>query len=164
MVYGSKGPGTDFMAMILCPAPKDWVESLYQLARRQMSGTLDDASDLSYDRVPTGLGRLYQHLGSVLTNVLPEEVKSLFDVRDDRLIRRELKASFRKESFHQGTDLLFKDLTRGAGDNKVVSVSDQVHLLVGTDREVLPEQHLQSVQGEVGQRRRDDAALGRTIR
>ena len=78
-------------------------------------------SDLPYDRVHARLGRLDKQLIPIHADVLPEEVKPLFDMRDDRLIGRKLKASFSQEPFHEGADLLFKHLARSAGDNKVVS-------------------------------------------
>jgi hypothetical protein len=104
--------GADHVAMILSPASQDGVEPLYKVAGRQMSGASYDTSDLPYDRVHAGLGRLDQQLISVHADVLSEEVKPLFNMCDDRLIRRELETSFSQESFHEGTDLLFKHLAR----------------------------------------------------
>ena len=38
---------------------------------------------------------------------LAEEVKPLFDVRDDRFLRGEFESSFPHELLHQGLDFLF---------------------------------------------------------
>ena len=78
-------------------------------------------SDLPYDRVHAGLGRLDQQLISIHADILSEEVKALIDMRDDRLIRRKLKTSLSEEPLHNGTDLLLEHLARGPGDNEVVS-------------------------------------------
>jgi hypothetical protein len=114
--------GADHVAMILSPASQHGVEPLYQLAGRQMPGASNDTSDLPYDREHAGLGRLDKQLISIHADVLPEEVKTLFDMRDDRLIRRKLEAPFSEEPLHKRADLLLQNLARGTGDNEVVSL------------------------------------------
>jgi hypothetical protein len=44
----------------------------------------------------------------MLTQVLPQEVEALFDMRDAGFLRRELQASFGHELFDQGLDLILQ--------------------------------------------------------
>ena len=109
------------MPVIVGPTPQEGVQPVYQLACSQTAGTSDDTSGLSHDRAHARLGRLDKQLVSIHTDVLPEEVEPLLDMRDDRLIRRKLKAAFSEEPLHERADLLLQHLSRGTGDNEVVA-------------------------------------------
>ncbi len=84
------------------------------------------------------------------------------------LFGRKLKASLPEELLDHGADFIFQQLFRGASDDEVVRISNQVNLGIGfscqrlSRWESFPEERFQSVQHHVRQRRRDDTALRRS--
>ncbi len=62
----------------------------------------------------------------MLTDVLPQEVEPVVDVRDDGLVRREVQPSLLEEPFHQRHDLVFQQLFRGSSDDEVIGKTDDI--------------------------------------
>jgi hypothetical protein len=74
------------------------------------------------------LGRLDEQFPvRVTAHVLSEEIKAFFHVGDDRLFRRELQPSFMQKLLNEEFDLSFQQFFRPAGDNEVISITDEIH-------------------------------------
>src|SRR2546430_8932012 len=99
--------------------------------------------------------------------MLSEEVEPLVNMCDAGLLRRELQAPFAKELLDEGADFTFQHVPGRTGDDEVIRISNEVDFGIdGRPRNLLPmegmvEEIFQSVQNQVRQRGRDDAALRR---
>ena len=63
----------------------------------------------------------YQQFSAAVAKILSEEIEPLIDVRDRRLLGRELELSVRQEAFDQGMDFVLQLLSRATGDDEVNS-------------------------------------------
>ena len=119
---------------------------------------------------PNAVTRLFQHAAHALprgfdqqflsefAQALTQEIKSLVNACDDGLFRRERESALPQETDDGGFDLLLQDFPRRGGDNEVIRVTDEVDFVAtGFDRGADGLFH--SVEGEVGQHGRGDAAL-----
>jgi hypothetical protein len=102
---------------------------------------------------------------------LAEEIKAVLHVRDDRLRWREFKTSFLQELLDEGFDFSFQQFFRFTGDDEVIRVTDEMNTRFLTSKgletftcgEFFLQEPFQSVQRAVGERGRDDSALGSPI-
>src|SRR4051794_22917951 len=82
---------------------------------------------------------------------------------DPGLLVRELEPPFFQEVSYEGLDLVPKEFLRGASDQEIIRIADQVDLihplLLRRPGEVFRQEPLQSVQGPVRQRGWDGPAL-----
>ena len=89
----------------------------------------------------------------------------MLDMRDAGFLWRELQAPVAQKLLDQWPDFIFQQFLGRAGDDEVIRISNEVYLWVDcgalarfTGKRLL-EQRFQSVQCQVGQRRRDNPAL-----
>src|SRR5439155_4474925 len=101
----------------------------------------------------------------VLAEDLSEEIEPFVDMRDAGLLGRELQAAVAQELLDQRSDFVFQHVLGRAGNDEVIRVSNEIDLeSVLLDSVTSPakgdfQELLQSVQGHVCQRRRDNPAL-----
>ena len=119
------------MLVVVRPAPDDRVQGVDQFLLCARPIGFHQVRDFG----PEGClirpgGPLQQPLFSfsVLSEVPPEKIESVPDVRDPGLFRREGQAPLRHECFDQRLDLLFQELSRVSRDDEIVRVPDRVHL------------------------------------
>jgi hypothetical protein len=86
MVYGAEGARTGLVTVIECPAPDDGVELFDQRARRGLSMRLHDPSDRVQEDLDVATSGRDERLLAVPLDMLPEEVESLLDGCDERLL------------------------------------------------------------------------------
>ena len=156
------------MSVIGRPSPDHRIEQTDQVFDLRLLVGLDDASDLLQERVHVLAGRLGKVFAVVLTYMVSEEIEAVVYAGDDGLCLREFQPAFLHELLHEGFDLTFQQLFRGAGDDEVVGIPDHVHLaaigcLAVWRGELLLEPAFETIQREVGQDRGGDTALGRTL-
>lgn len=151
------------VSVIVGPAPNHGVELVDQVALADSAVAANKLPHLFQERVRVLPGRLGEQFSAELAEGLSEEVKPLCDVRDARLLWRELQAPIAQKLFDQWLDFIFQQFLGAAGDDEVVRIAHEVHFrivplpLEFLPREVLFESLLQSVQCQVGQRGRDYA-------
>ena len=150
------------MAVMVGPTPQDGIEPLYQPAGSRTTGARMTARACRTTECILALDGLISNLSRSLRRLYPRKSNPCSMCMTASYQGTASPRSPRNCST-RGRTCFFQYLARGTGDNEVVSVFDQIHLLACADSEVLLQQCLQPVQGEVGQRRRDDAALRRTV-
>src|SRR5260370_40657071 len=133
----------------------------------------DDLSDAIQEGSNILPGRLdEQFTVRISEHVLSEESKAVLHVRDDRLRWREFKTSFLQELLDEGFDFSIQQFFRFTGDDEVSRVTDEMNTRFLTSEgletftwgEFFLQEPFQSVQRAVGERGRDDSALGSPIR
>ena len=155
------------VTMVVGPAPNDGIEMTNQVGLTGSAMPMNKLPHLFQKVVRVFLGRFDEQLVVVFAEVLSEEVESLFDRRDAGFLWRELQAPVAQKLLDQWPDFLFQHVLVHAGDDEVIRVSHEVHFRAVLPPieflrwEVLLEQSLQTVQCQVGQRRRDNPALWR---
>jgi len=155
------------MPMIVDPAPDDRIELTYQAFLAVGFVRIDDAPDFLQERVRVLFRWLDEQRATELAEMLSEEVEPLVNRRDAGFLGRELQAPFAQELLDEGTDFLFQHVLGRAGDDEVVRIPNKVDFGIDgfpRDRlrtEGLVEEFFQSIQNQVRQRGRDDAALRR---
>ena len=75
------------VAMIVCPTPDDRVEQPDHILLFSGAIRANRVTYLFQEGVHVLLGRRNQELAAVLTQVLPQEVEALFDMRDAGFLR-----------------------------------------------------------------------------
>src|SRR5215510_3663078 len=85
----------------------------------------------------------------VSAKMLPEEIKSILNVRDSGLFWRKFQPSLSQEFFSERFHFIFQQLFRATGNNEVITVTHQMNLSSSAKssrfRVFLPEPLLQSV-------------------
>ncbi len=95
--------------MIVRPTANLWVELSDQIGGRHAMCVFDDSSDAIQEGSHILLRRLDEQFPvRVSAHVLSEKIKALLHVRNDRLRRRKLQASFLQELLDQGLDFSFQ--------------------------------------------------------
>ena len=145
------------MPMITNPTPNDRVELPNQVILAGAVMVPHHLSNLRQERLCVLLRRCDQQLAAAFAKILSKEVEPLIDMCDRRLLRREPKPPFREKIGDHGIDFVLQLLSRASGDDEVIRVSDEVDfgMVVAAVLESLTQQSLQSLQGQVHQRRRD---------
>jgi hypothetical protein len=83
------------MPVIVSPTPYFGIQPVDQLGCRQPQAGFDCLPDAIQENFHIVLGGLDEQFPiRVLAHVLPEEIKALFHVRDDRLLGGELQTSW----------------------------------------------------------------------
>jgi len=132
----------------------------------------DDLSDAIQEGSNVLPGRLDEQFPvRISAHVLSEEIKAVLHVRDDRLRRREFKTSFLQELLDEGFDFSFQQFSRFTGDDEVIRITDEIYTRFVTSKgletftcgEFFLQEPFQSVQRTVGERGRDDSALGSPV-
>ena len=153
--------------MVVDPAPDDRVELTYQAFLTGGFVRIYDAPDFLQERVRVLLRRLDEQRAVEFAEMLSEEVEPLVNMRDAGFLWRELQAPFAQKLLDEGTDFLFQHVLGRAGDDEVIRIPNEVDFGIdGSPRDRLPveglvEEFFQSIQNQVRQRGRDDAALRR---
>src|SRR5665213_4466178 len=153
--------------MIVRPTQNDGVELTNQTRLCRGRIRLDDRSDFLQEDVRVLLRRFDEQLAVVFAEVLSEEIKPFFDVRDAGFLWRELQTTVAQKLLDQWSDFVFQHVLGRARDDEVIRITNEVDLEPVLPGSVAPpakgdfQELLQSVQGHVRQRRRDDAALRR---
>lgn len=152
------------------PSSNDRVQASYQVVCRDFSIGLDDLSEIREECLDVLFRWPGEELPIVFTDMLSEKVKSVFNVRNPGFLLREFQSSFAEKCRDEWFDFILQKLFRDAGNDEIIRVSHQIHLLVHARHGfasgeviLLTKYGLQSVQGHVGKDRRDDAALRRAI-
>src|SRR5436305_2669966 len=112
----SKGTTGDQVSLAVRPAPQSAVELENQVERRGRLLGSDHSPEIPQQAKDVVLGRPDQELASVLPDVGSEKVESSLDLRDPRLLLREIQATLREEGCYHRQDFLFQLLSRAAGD------------------------------------------------
>jgi hypothetical protein len=95
--------------MIVRPTANLWVELIDQIGGRHAMRSFDGSSDAIQEGSNILLGRLDEQFPvGISAHVLPEEIKAMLHVRNDRLRRKEFKTSFLQELLDQGLDFSFQ--------------------------------------------------------
>src|SRR5262249_47660499 len=128
-VHGAKGCLTGVVSVIGRPAPDNRIEQTDQVFNLCLLVGLDDASHLLQERVHVLAGWLGDVFAVVFAYMVSEEITALVYAGDDGLFLREFQPTFLYEWLYDGFDLTFQQLFRGAGDDAVVGIPDQVHLV-----------------------------------
>ena len=157
-VYGAKGFLTGVVSVIGSPSPDNRIEQTDQVFDLCLLVGLDDSSDLLQERVHVLAGRLGDVFAVVLAYMVSEEIEAVVYAGDDCLFLREFQPAFLHELLHEGFDLTFQQLFRGAGDDEVVGIPDHVHLaaigcLAVWRGELLLEPAFETIKRKVGQDR-----------
>ena len=154
--------------MIVGPATNDRVQQANQHCLADGLVRINNSTDFLQKRVRVLFRRFHQRLAVIFAEVLSEEVKPLVNMGDACLVGGERQPSFLQEPLHQGANFTFQQLLRVAGDDEVVRIANEIDLgrpdFAGFPLlpwEVFGQQRFQSVQRQVRQRGRDDAALRR---
>lgn len=128
-VYFAECLGATLMSVISRPSFDLRVESSDEDACRAAAVSLDLPADLAQERLDV-LGRWCgQVLSLVLSYPVTQKVEARSDGSDHGLVRRQFKTSVGQKSLHHWSDFLFQNLFTGAGDEKIVSVADEVDLI-----------------------------------
>ena len=105
MIHSDKGLRAGGVPVILCPTLDERVEVQDQVAGCRRAVGLYRLPDLLQEGFDVLLGGGDVQLGAavglaVLADVLAQEVKAVFDMRDDRLLLGEFESSFPQEVLH----------------------------------------------------------------
>src|SRR5574337_799966 len=114
------------MPMIISPTSKNGVELFKQGFNRSTRLFTYNISNFSDESLNTLLGWGNMQCITVFTKSLPQERKSMFDVSDTGLLLREFETSFTQELFQSGFYMLFQNLFRFSGNNKVISIPHEI--------------------------------------
>ena len=114
-------------AVIVRPASQYWVQQVDQIVLPYRLVATDNLLDLAIVRLLVLLARFDEHLSAVLTEIPAQEVETLVDVHDARLLHRQFEPSFFEEPFHPWLDLLLQQLLRATGDDEVISVPHHIY-------------------------------------
>src|SRR6266851_5654489 len=154
--------------MIVGPSQDDWVELLYQYLLLGGCVRLNDRADFLQEGVRVLLRRLDEQLAAVFAEILSEEIEPFFDMCDAGFLGRELQTAVAQKLLDQRPDFVFQHVLGRAGYDEVIRVSNEIDLepvllvSVTSPTEGDFQELLQSVQGHVCQRWRDNSALRRT--
>ena len=153
--------------VIVRPSPDHRIEDAYQVLLLGGFVLREYILNLGLERLDVFLRRRDNDLAVEAPHVLTEEIKPLRDMRHPRFLGREFQSSDGKKALHQWLDFRLQKFFRTARDHKVIRVTHQVNLapsgfVVAFRPKVSLQFHFQSVQGPVGQRRRNNSALRRT--
>jgi hypothetical protein len=113
------------------PAPNDRVQLADETPGRCALVVLDDASDLPQHRLDTLGRRLDEQLAVVCADMLPEKVQSIRNVRDHRLLRREMEATLLQVHLDQRFDFFLQEFLRRSRNDEVIGQADAVDLWTG---------------------------------
>src|SRR6476619_4400312 len=116
------------MPLTVRPAPQFPVELDDEVERSGRLLGSDEIPDIPEQATDAILGWPDQELTPVLPDVRSEKVEPSLDVRDLRLLLREVETTFPKEGCYGGQDFLFQLLSRAAGNDKVVRITHHVDL------------------------------------
>src|SRR6266446_1383227 len=150
--------------MIVCPTTNFGIEQIDQIGGRHTSCVSDGLADAIQESLCVLLGRLDEQFPvGVPAHVLSEEIKAFLHVSDDRLFRREFQPSLLQKLLDEGFDLSFQYFLRFTGDDKVISVADEIHRSGFTSerletfllRELLLQESFEPVQRAVSERWRN---------
>ena len=108
------------MTVIICPAPDDRVEHLYQELLFHRSVPANHRPDFLQESVHVFLGRFYQKFAVILSDVHSEEVEPLLNVRDAGFLWRELQAPVAQKLLDQWLDFIFQQFLGRAGNDEVI--------------------------------------------
>ncbi|HKB38665.1 MAG TPA: hypothetical protein VKD72_19630 [Gemmataceae bacterium] len=152
------------MPVVLGPTADQRVETLNQFPGRALPPLVPDrVVYLGQEPLLVLAGRLQQKLGPKTAHVLAQEVEAVCHMRDAGFLVGEFETPLLQEVCHERLHFVAQKFLRGARDDEVIRIADQVDLVPCALRpgstEALPKQRLQSIQGRVRQGGRGDAPL-----
>src|SRR5881296_650177 len=120
MIDLQEGRSSHDMPVVHRPASKNRVELQYHVGLFGSLVSSQHVTNLVQKRVYALARRLDQKLVPVLAHVLPEEVESPSDVRDQRFVGCQLQAPYRKERLDGRLDLLLQHFPTQPGHDEVI--------------------------------------------
>ena len=120
----------DYMPVVVGPTSQERVELGDQRGCVLAMSLLDPFPGLFQHAADTLSCWFNEQLLSVFAHVLPQEVETLGDVRDDGLFLGELEFALIEEVNKGWFNLLFQDLLARAGHSKIIRKADEVDLVV----------------------------------
>jgi len=157
------------MSVVVHPPPNDGIEVPDDLPCRCLLVALEVRLDAPQVHGHLVLGGTDEQLPVEATNVEAKEVEPVIHMDDAGLRFTQLQTAGCQELCDLGDHVFLKDLLGGCGHHEVVRVTDDVQATIETfptgGGHVLPprvfraEQPFQTIERNVRQERRDDAAL-----
>src|SRR4030095_11401718 len=138
------------MQVIIGPSSDDRIELHDQVSGNCLCIPFDDSPGFVQKRRYILFRWRDDDLASVVSaKMLPEEIKSILNVRDSGLFWRKFQPSLSQEFFNEGFHFIFQQLFRTTSDNEVITGAHQMSLSSSAKssrfRVFLPEPLLQSV-------------------
>src|SRR5436190_11988661 len=128
MIHFSKGFFADHMPVIIGPPPNLWVQLSNEIACCGLLVDLDDFSNVLEKGMDVLFRGLDEQFSVVLAQMLPKEVKTVFDMCDEGFLLRKLKSPLLYELLHKGFYFVFQDLFGFTGYNKVIGKAHEIDL------------------------------------
>jgi len=146
-VHPDKGVRCHHVAVVVSPAPQRLVQRLDQGGHRSADVFTDQGSNLADEGGDALFGRGdVQHIG-LSAEGLPEESKSVLDVRDKGLLLGEAQTPLCKERFDRRLVGPFEESFGLAGDDEVIGITDEGDAI--TARHCTTDHPLQAVQRHI---------------
>ncbi len=118
------------MPVVLRPTADQRVETLNQFPGRQMSTLLpNQVVYLDQEALLILAGRLQQKLGPETTYVLTQEVEAVCHMRDAGFLVGEFETPLGQEVCHERLYFITQKFLRGARNDEVIRIADQVDLV-----------------------------------
>ena len=114
---GERSLGDD-VSMVVGPTPQKWVEFADQNRCGQSTAVANQLPGFLQHAAYALSGWLDQQFVSVLAHSLSQEIKSLGDVRDERLFFRESQSAFPEKLDDDRLDFLLQDFLAGRSTTK----------------------------------------------
>src|SRR5438034_8055290 len=145
------------VSMIVSPTPQQWVEFADQNRGGKSTTIANQLPRLLQHAAHTLWRWPDQQLVPVLAHSLSQEIKSLGDVRNERLFFRELQSTLPEKLDDDRLDFLLQDFLTGRSDYKIIRIADEVDFVApGLDGR--SDGRFQAIECQVGKRRRGDAS------
>lgn len=116
-------------SLVIDPATDNRVELANQGILLCRFVALDDFAHLFQQRTDRLLRGFDKEFSVVFSNILAQEVKSIFDVGDNRLFFGQLQSTFSHKLSNNRKDFFAQKFRAFSGYDKVVSIAHKVHLI-----------------------------------